>query len=147
MKKSVIILIGVVYILSIFVVSFLGLKIDAFEQVVYVERIEIINEVDGDACKVSSEKRICVKEDHDDGEKYFVVKYDPFAEATVVTIDWRVYPDNATISDVSLIYDEDDPNFTIIGNTVAFTGKCTTQVSVYSTDGSGKKATVTIYVI
>ena len=65
----------------------------------------------------------------------------------MVTIDWRVYPDNATISDVTLIYDEENPNFTIIGNTVAFTGKTTTQVSVYSTDGSSKKATVTIYVI
>ena len=39
MKKSVIVLIGIIYVLSIFVVSFLGLKIDAFEQVVYVERV------------------------------------------------------------------------------------------------------------
>ena len=146
MKKAVIILIGVVYVLSIFIVSFLGLEIAAFNKIVYVEKIEIINEVDGDACKVSTEKPVCVKE-NSNGDKYFVVKYDPFAEATVVHIDWRVYPDNATNSDVTLIYDEENTNFTIKGNTIAFTGKCTTQVSVHSTDGSSKKATVTIYVI
>ena len=147
MKKSVIILIGIVYVLSIFIVSFLGLKIDAFDQVVYVDRIEIINEVDGDSCKVNSENRVCVKEDHTTGEKYFVVKYDPFAEATVVSIDWRVYPDNATNKDVVLVYDEENPNYTIKGNTVAFTNKCTMQLSVHSTDGISKKATITIYVI
>lgn len=147
MKKSVIILIAVVYILSIFVVSFLGLEIASFNKIVYVENIEIINEVDGDSCMVSSEKRVCVKENHNTGDKYFVVKFDPFAEATVVNIDWRVYPDNATNKDVTIIYDEENPNYTIKGNTIAFTGKCTTQISVYSTDGSSKKATVTIYVI
>ena len=75
------------------------------------------------------------------------MKFDSFAEATVVTLDWRVYPDNATNSNVNLIYDEENTNFTIIGNTIAFTSKCTTQVSIYSTDGSGKKATITFYVI
>ena len=53
MKKSVIILIGIIYILSIFAVSFLGLRIESFNQIVYVEKIEILNEVDGDECKAT----------------------------------------------------------------------------------------------
>ena len=43
MKKSVIILIGLIYVASIALVSFFGLQFKTFNEVIYVERIELEN--------------------------------------------------------------------------------------------------------
>ena len=120
---------------------------EEFESKVYVESIEIINTVDGDECKVSAEKRVCVKENHQDNEKYFVVKFDPNEKEIDVPFYWKVYPDNATNKEVSIMYDNENPNFTIKENVIYFTNKCTAQITIYSTDGTNKKATITFYVI
>ena len=42
MKKSVIILIGVIYVRAVFAVSFFGLKTQVYNEKVYIERIDII---------------------------------------------------------------------------------------------------------
>ena len=44
MKKSVIILIGIIYIASIFVVGFFGMKIKSFDTIIYITDIECTNE-------------------------------------------------------------------------------------------------------
>ena len=43
MKKSVVVLIALIYILSIALVSFFGLQYKVFEEVIPVERVEILN--------------------------------------------------------------------------------------------------------
>ena len=44
MRKSVIIMIGIIYIASIFVVGFFGMKVKVFETTVYITDIECTNE-------------------------------------------------------------------------------------------------------
>ena len=44
MKKSVIILIAIIYVASIALVSFFGLKFKVFEEVVPVESVKILDE-------------------------------------------------------------------------------------------------------
>ena len=44
MKKSVIVLIGVIYVLAIAMVSFFGLNIDTFNENIYVESVKCIND-------------------------------------------------------------------------------------------------------
>ena len=44
MKKSVVILIAIIYVLSIVLVSFFGLQFKMFDQIIPVESLEILNE-------------------------------------------------------------------------------------------------------
>ena len=44
MKKSIVILIGIIYVCSIAVVSFFGLQFKVFDEVIPVEKIELLNE-------------------------------------------------------------------------------------------------------
>ena len=44
MKKSVVITIGIIYALSIMLVTFFGLKHKSFNEIVYVSQVEIIEE-------------------------------------------------------------------------------------------------------
>ena len=43
MKKSIVILIGVVYIMSIIVIGFFGMKITSYNTTVYPDEIEILS--------------------------------------------------------------------------------------------------------
>ena len=85
MKKSVIVLIALIYVASIALVSFLGLQFKVFEQIVYVDKVEITNE----------------------GQKYseqfgdYVVIYPNANGEWKYQINYRVYPDEATNSDVT----------------------------------------------
>ena len=85
MKKSVIILIGVIYIAAIALVSFFGLQAKIYNEKVYVERIEILNEYDID----------------DQGNKYIVFYPDENGERKF-QINYRVYPDDASTKKVDL---------------------------------------------
>lgn len=44
MKKSVIVLIALIYVASIALVGFLGLKAKTYNEVIYVEKVEILND-------------------------------------------------------------------------------------------------------
>ena len=92
MKKSVIVLIGIIYILAIVVVSFFGLKIETFNETVYVSEVKYINE----GIKLSA-----------DGTKYVVITYvDDPENPTSYQLEWRVSPDDASRKIVSFAYDE-----------------------------------------
>ena len=94
MKKSVVILIGIIYLVSVALVSFFGLDFKVFEEVVYVERVEILNkgteEFGGIPC-------VYVKAGADGIYRY--------------QIEYRVYPDNATNQEVDFIYDKQNDCF------------------------------------
>ena len=133
MKKSVIILIGVIYILSIAVVSFMGLKIDAFEETIYVKKIEITNE----GVKVTPT-----------GDLYIVVPYDfDSDEGTVFQLEWRVFPDDATIDAVKFIYDETITYATVSawGAVMFYRAETSISVTISSIDGSMVSQKITIF--
>ena len=85
MKKSTVILIAIIYAASIAIVGFLGLKAKTYNDVIYVESIEILNEY---------------RTDSKTGNKYIV--FDPEGEESSLQIDCRVRPDDA--SDKKIIY-------------------------------------------
>lgn len=131
MKKSVIVLIGIIYVIAIAVVSFFGLKIETFNQTVYVTNIECTNE----NLKVSN-----------DGVKYIVTTFvDDRENPTTVQLQWHVYPDDATRKIVKFIYDESKGVATVNEfGTVIFNKKGTITVYIKSTDGSNKQDTIKI---
>ena len=131
MKKSVIVLIGIIYILAIVVVSFFGLKIETFNETIYVSDVHYINE----DIKVSP-----------DGTKYVVITYvDDPDNPTSYQLEWRVDPDDATRKIVSFAYDESKSFVTVNEfGAVIFSSKGSITVYVNSTDGSAKMDALTI---
>ena len=90
MKKSVVILIALIFIASVVSVSFFGLQFKTFEEIVYVESIELLDE----NLKVD-----------ENGDKYVVIRPDENGERKY-QIKYRVHPDNATDDGVRFAYDE-----------------------------------------
>ena len=86
MKKSVVILIALIYAASIVLVGYLGLKAKTYNDVFPVERIEILTEY---------------SEAPDTGDKYIVFKQTD-GEAPTLQLECRALPDNA--SDKKIIY-------------------------------------------
>lgn len=131
MKKSVIVMIGVIYVLAIAIVSFFGLQIETFNQTIYVEKIECINE----ELKVSG-----------DGTKYIVIYYqEDINEPTAFQLEWRIYPDDASRKNVRFVYDETSSIASVNEfGTVIFYKKGTITVSIVATDGSSKSETIKI---
>ena len=117
MKKSVVILIAIIYISSIALVSFFGLRHKTFNEIVYVERVEILNE------NYSID---------DNGEKYITVR-----DSNQFQLEWRVYPDNATNKEVDFVYDTTNTKFTVDENGIVTcsTGKGAITVQIVSKDG------------
>lgn len=130
MKKSVIILISLIYITSVALVSFFGLQFKVFEEVIPVERVEITNtgldhnDTWGDYTVISPNER---------GELRFQIQY-------------RVYPENATNSKVSFSYQAMPEGCATIDEfgVVTFSSAGMIKVFVITTDGGDAQDTVTI---
>lgn len=88
MKKSVVILIAVIYVAAIALVSFFGLQAELLEETVYVTGIELVN---SDIQTTGSTKYVVVYLDGNGHAEY--------------QLDWRVTPTNATNTGVNFNYD------------------------------------------
>lgn len=128
MKKSVVIIIALIYVASIALVSFFGLQFKVFEEVISVESVEIINE----------------------GQKYseslgdYVVIYPDEKGERRIQIDYRVNPDNASNTTVDFAYEEVDYATVDEFGVVTFTGPGVLKVRVIATDGSNAEDTILI---
>jgi hypothetical protein len=136
MKKSVVVLIGIIYIAAIALVSFFGLKAKEYNSVVYASSIEIINEG--------------LMVDEETGERYAVV----FADATgklAYQIEHRVGPDNVSNKEVEYVYNRNNGDgITIDSNGVVSFAEAgsSIRVSLVAKDGSGTTSeTITIYAL
>ena len=130
MKKSVVILIALIFIASVVLVSFYGLQFKVFDEIVYVESIEILEE----NLKIN-----------DQGQQYVVIRPD---ENGVIQyqIKYRVHPDNATEDSVTFVYDNQNPNVSVDENGVVtfLEGGSAITVQVKAKDGSAS-ASITIF--
>ena len=128
MRKSVIILIGVIFVLAVFTVSFFGLKTQVYDEKIYISKIEIINE---DVKQTNS------------GENYIIIDYDE--DNPNFIIQRKIYPENATTKVVEYLYDETNP-FATVDSTgvVTFTSSGAITVYVSAKDGSGVMTTLKI---
>ncbi len=130
MKKSVIILIALIYIASVALVSFFGLQFKVFEEVIPVERVEITNEgLDynstwGDYYVVTPNEK---------GELRFQIQY-------------HVYPENATNTKVNFSYQAMPEGCATIDEygVVSFSSAGMIKVFVITTDGGDAQDTITL---
>ena len=129
MKKSVVISIGIIYALSIFLVTFFGLRHKTFNEIIYVSQIEII---EPNASFTS------------DGTKYIVLSPDENGKREYQLV-WTVSPDNATNNSVTFNYDKQKTNVSVDENgLVTFTSKGSVDVSVTAADGTSQSDTIKI---
>ena len=118
MKKSVVILIAVVYIAAVALVSFFGIQAELLEETIYVNKIEIVN------------KDVTVK----DGQKSVDVYFNG-NETVEYQLDWRVYPTNATNTNVVFNYDEQKTFVSVDKNgLVTFTRPGVIKISITPAD-------------
>lgn len=138
MRKSVLFLIGIVFVISIVVVTFFGMKISFDQFKIYINEIEITN--------YDREIR---------GNKYKTVYYNQTEGYTTLFIEYKIGPENAS--------DPDAISFTLTNNTyedengetqyyaeisssgelVFYKPKAVT-VTITATDGSGKSDTMVV---
>ena len=128
MKKSVVILIALIFIASVVCVSFFGLKFKTFNEIVYVQSIEILDEN--------------LKTD-DQGEKYVVIYPDEKGERRF-KIDYHVYPDNATNTEVDFAYEEREGVTVDEYGVVTFEGQGLIKVKIIAKDGSNAEDSLLI---
>lgn len=130
MKKSVIILIGVIYIMAIATVSFFGLKIGEFDATEYVTNVVFTN------------KDI---EELKNGDKIIRVRYQ---ENITYQLEWEVTPDNATHKEVNFIYDTSSTVGSVDENgLVTINSQGVLKVTISSTDGSAKKDSLKLIIL
>lgn len=135
MKKSVVILIAIIYIASIALVSFFGLQFKVFEEVIPVERVEITNEG---------------QKQNDTLGSYVIVNHEGDKEPRY-QIKYHVYPENATETAVDFSFDATPAGCAEIDEFGVITFKnfekgkyFTVKVHVIATDGSNAADTLTV---
>ena len=129
MKKSVVIIIGVIYGLSIILVTLFGLKHKTFNEIIYVSQVEIIEE------KASYSG---------DGTKYIVLYPDDEGNRQY-QLNWVVSPDNATNDKVTFNYDKQKSHVSVDENgLVTFTAKGSIDITITASDGTSQSDTIKI---
>ena len=129
MKKSVVIIIGVIYGLSIVFVTLFGLRAQTFNQVIYVSQVEIIENLA--SYRSDGSKYIMLSPDEEGNREYQIV--------------WKVSPDDATNKEVSFDYDRTKTNVTVDNNgLVKFTAPGAVTVTVTAKDGAAKSDSILI---
>ena len=103
MKKSVVICIAIVYIASVVVISFFGMKVAVYNKDIPVTSVACINEND-------AERGVSISQ-NSKGEMVVSVKFTTPADTssgtptgTILQLFTRVAPDNASNKDVKFVY-------------------------------------------
>lgn len=135
MKKSVIILIAIIYVASIAIVSFFGLNFKSYNEKIYVNEVKIVNE------GVSLDET---------GKKYVVIRPNSYGEL-VYKLECVITPDDASAKELDFQYDK-EIDYVSVGDdgTVRFDRakmgpRGAVDITVVSTDGTGVSDSITIY--
>lgn len=134
MKKSVIVMILIIYIASIVVIGFFGVKISTFNVTLYVQDIQLLNED--------------VIPDPNGVDRYIVITFEPYEFETdnpnYVQLMWKIIPENATYRDVTFEHAENSRATVNEFGTVIFTGKTTITIYITSTDGTNVREKIKV---
>lgn len=102
MKKSIVILIGAIYILSIIFIGFFGMKMTSYNETIYPEKIEI----------ESVEGATLTKLPDNSALGQYLIRYEfkdgASDQENVFSIIYHVYPDTTTDRTVSFTYDKNN---------------------------------------
>lgn len=129
MKKSVVILILIIYIASIALVSFFGLAHSTWDEAVVSESITITNED-----VVTNESGMFVVLTYKEGE-------------TAYKINYTLLPEKTTNKAVNFITDDDTIATVSDEGVVTFKKGGVVEVQLIAADGSGASAKLSIYAI
>ena len=150
MKKSTLIVIGIIYIASIVLISVFGMKAVVWDVVTPVTAIECLNESD-DKSDVSI---------NSDGNKLIKIKFEEPGKlengvptGTMLQLYWRVLPDDATTKTIKFVYNTELTRANFIKNDdgtelglILFSGKIKLDLSIMSTDGTKIAENIVIWV-
>lgn len=148
MRKSVILLIGIIFIASVVVINFFGMKMAVYNEVVQVETVKCLNENDPENN---------VEIDTFESKKLIKVKFGEPANkdsltGTMLQLEYRVYPDNASNKEVKFVYAATTPNVEFYKNAdgketglILFYGLTFFTLEIISIDGRGISETVYIW--
>ena len=147
MKKSVVLLISLVYIISIVVVGILGLQMRVYDEVIYVTDIN---------CIIKNHEKDIKENVQYENVNYDYYCYIPFEENLQLEIQSNVIPDNATNGHVDYSIEGsssenvqltkyEDHNLAILTFLEGGDGALT--VHVKSTDGKQCEKMILLYVI
>lgn len=134
MKKSVIIFIGIIYIAAIVIVGFFGMKITAYDEMVYITDIVCTNE----NVRENADNTKTLRVDYIEGGSVL-------ENTTIITYD--VYPKNSTLKGakaVTLVYDENTKVAQVDGLKVTFLKRGVLTVQLKSKDGGNVIETIKI---
>jgi len=122
MKKSVVILIAVIYVMAVVLVSFFGIQATLLEETIYVNKIEIIN------------KGVTTLPD---GTKTIDIYFNG-NETAEYQIEWKVTPTDATNSKVKFNYDRDNITCATVDENgfVVFTRPGAIPITITPADGT-----------
>lgn len=122
MKKSVVILIAVIYVMAVVLVSFFGIQAELLEETVYVNKIEIINK---DTTYAT------------DGVTKTIDIYFNGKDTAEYQLQWRVTPTNASNNKVFFDYDKTRTFVTVDENgLVTFTRPGVITITLTPQDGT-----------
>ena len=131
MKKSVVILIAVIYVAAVALVSFFGIRAELLEETVYVQNIELVNK---DINKNTNPHSVVIPFRTDGPTEY--------------QLDWRVTPTNATNTTVIFNYDKSKTYATVDENgLVTFTRPGTITVTLTPADGTVLPSVVQLKIV
>ena len=133
MKKSVIILIAIIYVASIVVVSFYGMAFEIFDPVVYVEKVEL----EGDNLQSG--------EYLDPPTNHFLVLYPDSDGIYRYQIKAKVTPSDATNKKLNYVFDENDAVTIDSTGLVTITEPTAVTIHIISTDGTNQSVSIQIY--
>lgn len=139
MKKSVIVLIGIIYIAAIVFVGFFGMKLTAYDEMIYITDIECVNE----ELKVSNDPET----NEEQKSIWFKFKQGGNELENTITIKYKVYPENASLKGTDaakLVYDENTKVAKVNGLHITFLKKGVLTVQIISKDGSNVIETITL---
>lgn len=140
------ILIAIVYLVSIVFISIFGMKFVIFNSVIPVASIECLNNETDNILVVDGKKKL------------IKVKFDQPADVntlsgTMLQLEWRVLPDNASNKDVKFVYNTNLTRVNFVKDEsgrelglILFSGVVVLDVRIMSTDGSRIFTDVTIWV-
>ncbi len=129
MKKSVVIIIALIYVLSVITVTLFGLQHKSFNEIIYVSQVEIIEP--NASFDQNGGKYIRITPDESGGGQYQLV--------------WEVTPENATNTAVTFNYDKQKSYVTVDENgLVTFTGQGAITITVTAADGTSQSDSIQI---
>lgn len=134
MKKSVIVLIGIIYIAAIVFVGFFGMKVTAYDEMIYITNIECTNE----GIRENADGTKTLRFNYVDGGSVL---------ENTLTLTYKVYPDNSTLKGAdaaTLVYDENTTVATVDGLHISFLKRGVLTVQIKSKDGSNITETIRI---